>query len=412
MNTILFLSGKTMGDSLGSIGRALGPLFEEQGFEFIELVPSQPGSTDILNQIIKEKKLDFVFSFAGMGADYKAANDRNLWEVLGIPFLAIHGDSPAYFFDRHVHASPYVAVVYGFHEHYNFRKQLPKINGVLAIAEPLPLNQFALEDIDFKKKESGKLFFLKNGNDPEKLRRMWGRDLPPRIASGLFALADELDNEIASDLGLDLNGFVSGFFGGKGIDIDQVPKLHLFYVAQLDDYLRRIKSTMMAEVLKEFPVEIHGYNWEHIDFHGSKCHYVKGADYSLSTGLIKDSLGMIDMSPNTGSNFHDRPLRAFGAYTLCLTNEQACFQQVFENHADFSFRFERESLREKVADVLAHPQRYVEIGRNTALDFQQKFKVEASIRRLCEIADAVRIGAATRQVDMQDFFLWPPVSLT
>ncbi len=40
----------------------------------------------------------------------------------------------------------------------------------------------------------------------------------------------------------------------------------LFLSAQMDDYLRRVKSKMIAEAILDLPVIIQGGHWDHIDF--------------------------------------------------------------------------------------------------------------------------------------------------
>ena len=47
----------------------------------------------------------------------------------------------------------------------------------------------------------------------------------------------------------------------------------------------------------EFPVEIRGFNWEHVDFAGKRATYVPGGDYTQSRSEIIGALRLIDMSP-------------------------------------------------------------------------------------------------------------------
>ena len=170
------------------------------------------------------------------------------------------------------------------------------------------------------------------------------------------------------------------------MDIEGQPALRLLCIAQLDDYLRRVKSNLMAEVLMDFPIDMFGHNWEHLDFRGKRINFTSGGDYTKSGPMIRDSLGVIDMSPNTSRAPHERPLRAFGSYTLCLTNKQQFFFDNVAHAADFSFAFDKDDLRQKVADVIAHPARYVEIGAAAAQDFRDKFPPSRFIELLLEVS--------------------------
>ncbi|HEV2172371.1 MAG TPA: hypothetical protein VGR71_02335 [Nitrospira sp.] len=227
----------------------------------------------------------------------------------------------------------------------------------------------------------------------------------------LTDLASDLAGQMHNDKGCNIDAVVCAYFRDKGFDVEPLTNLRILFVAQLDDYLRRVKSTSMAEILRNFPVEIHGYNWEHVDFSGKRARYVYGADYTDSRQLIKESLGILDMSPNTTLMPHDRPLRAFGLYTLCLTNEQEFFKRHFEQYRSFTFQFDKESLENKIAEVLAHPEQFVELGVDVADSFRKQFDSAAFGRTMVELASCLRLAAGPRPPGMQDFFAWPPAKL-
>jgi len=257
--------------------------------------------------------------------------------------------------------SPWHACLYYYPEHHELRRRLPYRVGLTGVVPPIPFDFTDKREIDFRRKEHGKLLFLKNGNDPEKLVRTWHDAMAAPTFIMLTELASVLVEGINCDTGYDIDALVTARFLDKGWDISEFVNLRLFFVAQLDDYLRRIKSMMIADVLADFPVEIHGFNWEHIDFSRRRATYVPGGDYTQSKERILDSLGLVDMSPNTQRAPHDRAMRAFGLCTLCLTNKQHFFSEQFKDSGEFTYEFDKESLRTKVADVLGHPKRYVEL---------------------------------------------------
>ncbi len=415
MSVVVFLIGDTMGDALGSSGRALRTSFEQLGLELLEVNFAEPEPLAKLDSIIKGHQLEFVFSFVGMGMDMEATTSegakRNLWEALGVPLVTIHGDSPAYFFDRHVVPHGPFASVYAFREHCELRKRLPELRGLLGVVPPAAEDKVPRNDIDFARKVQGKLLFLKNGNNPEELVVAWRENLPETTFVILTDLASELAAHMESDRCNDIDGLVCTYFSSKGWDIEALPRLRLFFIAQLDDYCRRLKSTLIAESLLEFPVEVHGFNWEHVDFLKSRATLVPFADHKQSRTLIRDALGVIDMSPNTGQSPHDRPRRAFGSYTLCLTNEQQCFKDRYPNYTDFSFRFDRQAIQTKVADVLAHPKRYVELGVEVAERYRADEDPLAVARYLQDTANVVRLQSASSMRGLPRYFAWPPSKL-
>jgi hypothetical protein len=412
MSSIVFLSGRTMNDALGAAGRAHRTLFESLGHEFIDVNFAQPGAQDLLNRAIQGKSIEFAYSAAGVGADFRGATaegkEVNLWEGIGVPFISLKGDSPAYFFDRHVMPSPWHACLYFFPEHLALRRRFPLTPALYGVVPPRPFDMVDKREIDFRKKEDGKLLFLKNGNDPEKLVRMWREAMPAATFVMLADLAGELVNDINVESSYDIDAYVTAYFMDKGWDIGEFVNLRLFLIAQLDDYLRRIKSTMVADVLADFPVEIHGFNWEHFDFSKRRATYVPGGDYTESKQKIIDALGIVDMSPNTQRAPHDRAMRAFGLWTLCVTNEQRFFKEQFTNSEMFSYRFEKDHLAGKIADVLAHPKQFVEVGRDVAEQFRQHRQPGDFAQFMLDTASHIRLGSGPRSAALQDFFVWPP----
>jgi hypothetical protein len=417
MTAVVLLSGSSGGDALGSIGRSFRPLFESRGFEFIEINFAAPGDTvALLQEVINTRQIEFAFSYMSFSSDLAWKNAEgttgNLWEALRAPFLSLYGDSPAYFFDRHVALSANFGSLYGFPEHLALRNRLPKINGISGVVPPILLDVADEGELDFTAKAGGDLLFLKNGNDPAALRALWINVLQPRPLQAILELADYFAADLAGNAANQIDDVVTDYLLSAGVDIGPLTKLRLFFIAQLDDYVRRLKSTMMAKTLMDFPVQIHGVNWEHLDFSGKRCKFVPECDFAKSRVMIRDSLGVLDMSPNTGLAPHDRVLRAFGSHTFCLTNEQEFVRRDVPEPAAMSFRFEPEWLREKVAGVLAHPARHVEIGRENAKAYQAKYKPQAGIDYLIGTAALIRLNQLPdRQPGMPPYFVWPPNSL-
>ena len=417
MNTVLFLTGDSRGNSLQSMGSSYKEYFNAQGLELTEIdFRDETAAFEMLNHTINSKEIDFAFSYMNYGASLtshdESGKQHNLWQRLGVPFLSLIGDSPAYFFDLHVCAAPNHARLYGFPEHETLRKRLPHLTtGYFGAFQSLLLDTIEYQELDYTAKAGGQLYFLKNGNDPQQLWDSWNV-LNGRPLQAMRDLASYFAADLANPAINQIDDIVTGYFSNLGFDLSTMTKLRLFFIAQLDDYCRRLKSTMMAEALMDFPVHIIGTHWDHLDFAGKRVTHINECNYAESTRLIRDSLGVIDMSPNTGLAPHDRPCRAFGAYTLCVTNEQEFFKQTLPHFQDFSFRFDRESFQDKVADVLANPARSVDIGIEVALAFRQTNSPDAVIRQLIDTAAMIRLDQRRDRLPASPgFFVWPPATL-
>ncbi len=410
VDTVIFLSGTTRGATLEGIGRSLGEGFSAMGYHFVEL--SLLDMTAVLEGLkaIDFSKVALVFSFVSMGMDISLRREDgsvfDLWEETGVPFISLHGDSPAYFFDRHVVRNNRVVTIYAFEEHLELRKRLPQINGPIETTWPLVLNPLDLNSIDFKSKKNGRLIFLKNGKDPLRLRTLWKSMLTARLLEAMNELANALESNLDNPSHYQIDDEVIRYFTNRGFDIERLTKLRLFFIAQLDDYVRAVKCTRIAEALRKLPVEIRGNEWEHVDFTHCRAQYVDECDYQKSSGLIRNSLGVIDMSPNTYSRPHDRVMRAYGAHTLCLTNQQA-FLEELPHKEQVGFTFEAESLRDKVEFILSHPADAIDIGIAMAAAYNKRHPAEATIQKLIDSAALVRFNRQRERPEgSQDFFVW------
>lgn len=412
VDKVLYLSGMTRGGTLEGIGRAFAPVLKEMDIELVEISLFDLDPLLRLLQGPDVSSIRFVLTWAGMGMDISAQHKDlkiNVWKEVGIPLITLHGDSPCYFFDRHrVPGNEFISL-YGFAEHCEMRTRLPHRNGPIGIALPTLLDELALEDMDVQLKRHGTLLFLKNGRNPAAIRQMWVSGVTPRVRQALFELADELEHHLDDATHDRIDDAVTQYFTQHGIDIEQLLNLRLFFVAQLDDYVRAVKCTCMAEWLMDFPVEIRGNNWEHLDFNGKKAIYIDDCNYVDSIRLIRNSLGMIDLSPNTASMPHDRVARAYGSHTLCLTNSGQSFTRALPYGNELTFSFDKESFQSRVAGLLADKSAAVDKGIAVTEAFKKLNPPGQAFERMLNYAAFARLDRTKgRLPGLQDFFLWPP----
>lgn len=415
MDSVVFLSGTTRGDTLEGIGRSLADGFRTLDIELIEI--SLRDGNNFLNRIksLNFPEVKFFFSFVSMGMDIMVQRDDgakvDLWTELGIPFLSLHGDSPAYFFDRHVVRNSTFVTLYGFEEHYQLRKRLPRVHGPIAHLWPAMQNETPKNQIDFARKKDSTLIFLKNGKNPASLRKFWTSCLEPRLLTAIMDIATEIETHLDDVCGNYIDDTVTYYFDNHGFDMEYLVKLRLFFIAQLDDYARAVKCTKMAEALMDFPVEIRGNEWNHLDFTGKKVTYIDDCNYVRSIDLIRNSLGIIDMSPNTTSVPHDRVTRSYGAHTLCLTNKQR-FLEGLPHQDHLSFQFSKECLQEKIAYILANKTAAVEMGVEVAEAYRRIHPTKQTLKKMLDYASLARLNRLPyRPAGSQDFFVWPPSQL-
>jgi hypothetical protein len=310
--------------------------------------------------------------------------------------------------DRHLDTPKNSANLYQASEFIHFRKRwLPGAHAIASQLPPMPMVPVSRDTIDFTLRKQGKLIFLKNGNSPTELERLWQARLPGSVAELMLAIA-----EAALPVGLKpgvfhLGDFVADFLQANGYEAACVRDLVIFLSAQLDDYLRRVKSTMIAQALLDFPILVQGSHWEHVDFSHRRAQLLPGQDVRISHRALGHCLGVIDMSANVDSWPHDRVQRAAGAYSLVLTNRQSWLNDDLEGFSELTYEFNADSIAAKVNDVLSHRQRYIDNAIAFGDAFRLQFSREQFAVRATSIAELTGVVSAERRPQIQNFFVWP-----
>jgi len=366
-----------------------------------------------LESLFLNRQVRYGIAWGGIGADMELNLDgqaRNAWGLTNTPVFKMIGDHPAYFLDVNVSNHPTAVNLYGFVEHRDFFMRHLQTQGYGAIAPISQIDSLEPEHLDFKAKQGAKIVFLKNGNAPEDLRRAWRARLPASIANMLLEMSEELHATLDTTHAGDLETSVVGYFAGLGIDVAGRTKFLAFYIAQLDDYLRRVKSTMITTALLDFPIEVHGECWEHIDFTGRHAKLIPYGDYVKSKQLISEALAVLDMSPNTRHQPHERFVRCASRHTLCLTNRIDYLEHEFAPFGQPMFDFNPDSIRATVGAVLDDPGRHVEIGRLIGVEFKRRYSATQLIDFFEMMSDQVQLQQGP-DPQVQRFLVWPPKRL-
>jgi hypothetical protein len=411
---VLVTFGPSRSSPFKNMGAMLAEAYAGRGVQchLLELTPGVPRDPRLAPVFLRDK-IRYVIAWGGIGADVVMdidGDNRNVWDHNKTPVFNLMGDHPAYFLDLHTNPYSSFVNVYGYTEHRDFFMRHTKPGGYGAVSPLLPIDPLPPSALDFKAKESGKIFFLKNGNDPQALQRRWRERLPASVAGMLLAMGETLVAQMPREREWSIEGVVVRHFADAGIDISTRTKFLAFYIAQLDDYLRRVKSRMIAETLLDLPVEIHGEFWEYLDFNGRRAKLVPFGDYARSKELIKEALAVVDMSPNTHSLPHERFVRCASRHTLCVTNRSALLERDFGPFGQPLFDFTPDSIRASVEAVLADPAGHVEIGRKVGAEYARRHPEGALLDFFEMMADQIGVQEG-EDPQIQNFFVWPPGQL-
>lgn len=405
---IVGLAAGSTGDSLTNQMRELGALFEGKGYALKIINVNEPDWYEALIAILESQDVKLVFSFAGMAGDIvDSVHQQSIWQLFQVPFFRFQLDTPAYFPDRHILPRQGQINYYWFDEHNNFFKRYGN-GGLSATMRPWIIESKPLDPGVLQRKIDGPIIFLKNGNDPETLRNFWRDAFPSLLSKTLLGASESLSDRLDLTTTLDIAPEV--IFQAASLDFDIAnSKSYLFLcVAQLDDYLRRVKSRLIAESMIEYPVQLWGFNWDGFSVPSSgKLQMKGGIDYSKTTALMDSALALVDMSPNTVSSPHDRILKCIGRQTKFVSNTQDFISQWGIDDLGVDFSFNKESIGMRIESMLASPKRTIEEGVEASRVVRQQVSQEGVVDQMLTLADLLRFGLSERPAGMQNFVDWP-----
>ncbi len=186
---------------------------------------------------------------AGFGGRLRFEND-NLWEHFRIPFFSVLYDHPAYFGARHHHLPRCVTLAYEYRDHALYQRDHVK-SANLIISFDLGLASLSGQPPRTDRSVPTQVIFAKTGNNPRELETKWAAR--PAIARILHDVLDEVGLQ---NCGV-FPAAVEKVASAHRLELQPFDKLTRFLIAQVDDYIRRRKSTAIAEAIKKYPIERH-----------------------------------------------------------------------------------------------------------------------------------------------------------
>ena len=408
---VVIFSGRGANDAISGLMEDYGRALQDSGLSVVHVTFNQT-EVEYAIKLMSERKVRFAMTWLGLGQDLAARTSSgstgNIFELLDVPLVKIQGDLPAYYIDLHKNVPKNSINLYQAEEFLEFRERwLSDADTLAAQLPPMPMMPIDRSGIDMKARRQGELYFVKNGNSSQSLERKWEALLPAKTAEALKTMAYELRTRYLQAPRLLIGDFVADFLKADGIARPVPAPLVWFFSAQLDDYLRRVKSTMIAESLLDFPVVIQGDHWEHVDFTNRRARHMPGRSVNESQGIVTSELGVIDMAANVDTWPHDRVQRAAGAYSLVITDKHEWLTGEFPpDFSELSFEWDRESIASRISEVLRHRERYLELAIAFGEAFRERFPRSMFSERVMSLVDHATTLWQTPKPVLQEFFVW------
>jgi len=293
------------------------------------------------------------------------------------PVFCLHCDHPAYYARRHRGVPHNLVLGYLFRDHALYqRDHVKSANLVTSVHFGIPDLPIADPDLS----DGPKIVFAKTGNDPRALETRW-RALP-RIEPLIRDCLDEVGLgpcELYADA-------VHRVVSAHGIELQPFDRLTRFLIVQIDDYVRRRKSTAIAETIKRFPVDIFGVKWEHIDQTGARARFHGGVDYRIVNQAIVRATASITMNPNIELSAHDRFFTALGAGVMPLSDTNSFIRENFPALTPYTFGFDDASLEATLDRVFARPADAVALARSTKQEMMPRFSTGQAAKHIRDCA--------------------------
>jgi len=319
----------------------------------------------------------------GFGGRFRF-EDEYLWEHFRIPFVTILHDHPGYFGMQHRDLPRGVVLAYVYRDHALYqRDHVKSANLVITIDLGVPVTPAQLSP-DAGRGSTAQVIFAKTGNDPLELEAKWAAR--PAIAGIIHDILDEVGLQNCSVFPAAIGKVASA----HRLELQPFDKISRFLIVQVDDYIRRRKSTLIVEAIKKFPVDIYGGHWDHISRHGAQARFRGAVQYSVLEYEIARSIASITMNPNVDLAVHDRFYTALGAGVMPITDSNTFTKTNFPTLAPYTFNFFGRSVEAALERVFTRPREATEIARaarNAAVGSLSTQHAANDILRCAELID-------------------------
>ena len=287
----------------------------------------QEGWPSKLDELLKQKRPDFCFSFQGIGMGF-SIDSGNLWSSLKIPFISSMGDAPYYSPSLHRASGAGLFHLYACDDFYDFYcAYLKGKNFATVLPFGYPSNPHA-DDIAWQKRDL-ELVFVKTGVDPEAIRAPWA-ELPKMVREVLEeASATALSGQTAT-----IGRIVGNAYAARQIHFGDRLALFLRSCQHVDSYVRAVRADRMARQVMRHGGHIFG-DWPHLDKANTKAVFHGTLPARDLNRLYARSRILVNTAPCTMTAIHERILAAFQAKTFILADGSAFLNERLREYPSF-----------------------------------------------------------------------------
>jgi len=348
--------------------------------------------TDWIDRIVAmmPEGVEYVLTWQGFASFINIPDtEQNLWDVLRIPLVCLHGDHPSHMPMNHRLESRYCYHIYLDAEFARYSNaHFRRVRGAMAISWPQIFRETPLSKIE------GDFFVIaKNIDDPVDTENGWKQRLPKNVFDAFMATGETLRSQLKQPSYVDTHAVLDALIKDRDWDwFDPVSNSDVYHYvhSQMDLYARNYKSILALTSIPEFPVRVYGRGWDRIAKNASSNHvFHPGRNMSDSQPLFYSRYGLIDISP--AKVLHDRTLRAMANRTAFISN--ASLEADFfglDRYDGLFYSPGAQDLAEKCAEIVDAPEVHLELARDFAERYQDRFHVKGFANQLDLLVNSAR----------------------
>lgn len=355
---VLILDGSTAYNSIGIFNRELARVVRTTGLDVVLLnIDDAEDFNNVLRQTMADypERIAMCLSFSGFGVELgDTSGSGNLWQRLKIPMLSFMLDHPAYYLARHKTPTPAIMRVYPNRDFLEFHRDHVRS---LYRTTFLPFGAMTYgrqpQRRAPKKGETPLIIFPKTGCDPQSLREPW--KFLPRLMQRIINESIEHYWGQTARSG-SVSPSVLAVADAAGIELRNDLTLFTFFIAQVDDYIRKSKVDILARKLLPLPVKIYGGGLEYLDAGNARAEILPSVEYDRLIDIFGESLAIISMNQNIDDECHDRPYSALGTGAMPITDINPWWTKNYPALLPYSYDFRERSVAGAVEKVLDDPE--------------------------------------------------------
>ncbi len=354
----LLLRGFSAYNNFDTFFKMVARTLEGQGLDVLTI--NLRDNADFMSDMNKalaytSRNIVAAFTLNGVGTQLGGfTKDSNIWWRFGIPIVSWMGDHPCYYLARHQHQTPASMILYEYKDFSDFHRDHVRSRGRVAYVP------FGVWDLgrparrrQARKGEPPLIIFPKSAWNPAELEAKWSE--LPRATQVIIRNAVE-DYQANTARSGPVSFSVLRAADAVGLELRCDLNLFCFFIAQVDDYMRRVKVAKLVREMLPYPVRIYGEGMGFIDAAGARAAIMPPIDYEQLVDLYYEADAIVTMNPNVDDECHDRVYSAFGTGALPITDINPWWEK---NHAPllpYSYDFRDRPVGAALDRFLANPE--------------------------------------------------------